>query len=302
MDHDTGPGHVESPERLRAILNHLGTSGLAAELTELTARPATVDQIARVHRRDYIDAVKEVCARGGGQLDFDTVVSDQSYDIALLAAGGVMAACDGVLDGEVANAFCAVRPPGHHALEFRAMGFCIFNNVAVAARYLQAERGLERVAIVDWDVHHGNGTQDAFFADPTVFYASTHQSPHYPGTGHPWETGQDDAEGTILNIPFGAGAGDAEFMTALSKTILPAITEFDPDFILISAGFDAHESDMLSSLCVTTQGYAAMTALVRACAGQCCGGRLVSILEGGYNLPTLAASVDAHLRALLEEG
>jgi len=287
---------------LRAILNHLRKSGLAAELTELTARPATVEQMARIHARDYIDAVKEICARGGGQLDGDTVASDESYDIAMLAAGGVMAACDAVLDGEVANAFCAVRPPGHHALEFRAMGFCIFNNIAVAARYLQAERGLERVAIIDWDVHHGNGTQDAFFADPTVFYASTHQSPHYPGTGHPWETGRDEADGTTLNIPFGAGAGDTEFITAMSKTILPAITEFNPDFILISAGFDAHESDMLSSLCVTTQGYADMTSLVTSCAGQCCNGRLVSMLEGGYNLPTLAASVDAHLRALLDEG
>jgi len=287
---------------LRAILNHLRTSGLAAELTELTARPATVDQVARIHRRDYIDAVKEICARGGGQLDDDTVASPESYDIAMLAAGGALAACDGVLDGEVANAFCAVRPPGHHAVESRGMGFCIFNNVAVAVRYLQVERGLERVAIVDWDVHHGNGTQDAFFADPTVFYASTHQSPHYPGTGHPWETGRDEAEGTTLNVPFGAGAGDTEFITAMSKTILPAITEFDPDFILISAGFDAHESDMLSSLCVTTQGYAHMTALVKSCAGRCCAGRLVSMLEGGYNLPTLAASVDTHLRALLDEG
>jgi len=286
---------------LRAILDGLRETGLADELTEITARQATVEQVARVHAEDYIDTIRGVAARGGGPLDPDTRVSDQSYEIALLASGGVIAACDAVLDGKIRNAFCAVRPPGHHATAHRAMGFCLFNNVAISARYLQSERGLERIAIVDWDVHHGNGTQDTFFSDPTVFYASIHQSPHYPGTGHPWETGRDEAEGTVINVPLGPGAGDKEFMDALTDTILPAIREFEPDFMLVSAGFDAHEADMLSSLYVTTEGYAEMTDLVCSCAEQCCDGRLVSTLEGGYNLPALAESVASHLKVLLKQ-
>jgi len=301
MDHDAGPGHVESSERLRAILDGLRSSGLAARLTEITARFASVEDVTRVHDRKYVDAVKDVCDRGGGPLDLDTVVSDQSYEIAMLAAGGVMAACDAVLDGTVANAFCAVRPPGHHALRFRGMGFCVFNNIAIAARYLQTRHGLGRIAIVDWDVHHGNGTQDTFYADPTVFYSSIHQSPHYPGTGNIWETGEDGAEGTVLNVPFGPGAGDREFVGALTEKILPAVKTFDPEFILVSAGFDAHTADILSSMQVTTQGYADMTALVRTCAEECCSGRLVSMLEGGYNLSSLAESVEAHVRVLLGE-
>jgi acetoin utilization deacetylase AcuC-like enzyme len=301
LEHDTGPGHVESPERLRAILARLRESGLADRLVELTARPAAVEDILRVHIEKYIDVVRGVAARGGGPLDPDTMVCDQSYDIALLAAGGVMAACDAVMDGTVENAFCAVRPPGHHALSFKAMGFCIFNNVAVAAKYLQAHHEIGRVAIVDWDVHHGNGTQDTFYDDTTVFYASIHQSPHFPGSGHDWEIGKDDAEGTVLNVPVRPGTTNDEFVGALSSTILPAVKEFNPDFLILSAGFDACEEDMLSSQHVTTQGYADMTKMAMDCARECCKSRLVSVLEGGYHLRSLADSVEAHVRTLMNE-
>ncbi len=225
-------------------------------------------------------------------------MSPGSYRAALQAVGGTLAAIDAVMDGRVANAFCAVRPPGHHAEPSRAMGFCLFNNVAVGARYAQQRYGLGRVLILDWDVHHGNGTQAAFYEDPTVLYVSLHQYPWYPGTGSAEEVGTGPGEGYTLNLPMAAGRGNDEYRTAFELRIQPAVREFSPDFVLISAGFDAHRDDPLAMMNVTEAGYRAMTESVKDWASTTAQGRIVSCLEGGYNLTALADSVEAHVRCL----
>jgi acetoin utilization deacetylase AcuC-like enzyme len=231
-------------------------------------------------------------------LDADTPMAPGSYRAALQAVGGTLAAIDAVMDGRVANAFCAVRPPGHHAEPSRAMGFCLFNNVAVGARYVQQRYGLARVLIVDWDVHHGNGTQAAFYNDPTVLYVSLHQYPWYPGTGSVEEVGTGPGEGYTLNLPMPAGGGDDEYLTAFDLRIRPVVRDFAPDFVLISAGFDAHRDDPLAMMAVTEVGYRTMTAFVKAWAADTARGRVVSCLEGGYNLSALADSVEIHVRTL----
>jgi acetoin utilization deacetylase AcuC-like enzyme len=227
-------------------------------------------------------------------------ISTGSYRAALAAAGAVLDAVDAVLEGRVRNAFCAVRPPGHHALKDRAMGFCIFNNIAVAAIYLRQKHGIPRVLIVDWDVHHGNGTQAAFYDDPSVFYFSVHQSPFYPGTGSAEEKGEGPAVGTKLNVPLAAGSGDVEMDRAFAEKLEPAALAFRPGFILVSAGFDAHKDDPLGGLAATSSGYAGLTRRVKTIAERSCGGRMVSVLEGGYDLTALADSAEAHVRALME--
>jgi acetoin utilization deacetylase AcuC-like enzyme len=240
-------------------------------------------------------------------IDQDTVVSEGSWEAALHAAGGAAQAVDLLLggagaargNGAVGFAFCGLRPPGHHAVRAQAMGFCLFNNVAVAARHLQAERGLERIFILDWDVHHGNGTQHLFEDDDTVFYFSTHQYPFYPGTGARAERGRDRGAGFTLNVPMPAGSGDDEYLAVFRDQLLPALERFRPELILISAGFDAHRDDPLAGMQVTEAGYAALTTLVKEAADRLCGGRIVALLEGGYDLRALAASVEAHLRALM---
>jgi acetoin utilization deacetylase AcuC-like enzyme len=228
----------------------------------------------------------------------DTPVSADSYQAALMAAGGVLNAVDAVMAGKVASAFCAVRPPGHHALKDRAMGFCIFNNVAIATRYIQKKHGLAKVLIVDWDVHAGNGTMAAFYDDPTVLQFDVHQSPFYPGTGSEEDRGAGKAVGLKINVPLGAGAGDKEYKEAFEKRLRPAAMAFKPDFVLISAGFDAHDGDTLGGMKVSTQGYADLTRIVRDIADKCCKGRIVSVLEGGYNLDNLGAAVEAHVKSL----
>jgi acetoin utilization deacetylase AcuC-like enzyme len=301
LQHDTGAGHPERPARLTAIVERLKQQGLLAKLAELKPAAAAVEWLTKVHTPAYVERVAKSCRAGVGYLDSgDTPVSTNSYDVALAAAGGVLCAVDAVMAGRVRNAFCAVRPPGHHALKERAMGFCLFNNIAIAAKYLQQKHKLAKVLIVDWDVHHGNGTQAAFYDDPTVFYFSVHQSPFYPGSGNAGERGEGKGRGFTLNVPLPAGSGDAQYKQAFAEKLRPAAAAFKPDFVLISAGFDAAKGDLLGRMELTPAGYAELTRLVKEIAQQHSQGRLVSVLEGGYNLEALAASVEAHVRVLAE--
>ncbi len=301
LRHVTGAGHPERPQRLEAIVTRLSDAGLLKMLTRVKPRPADEKWLTTVHTAQHIAALRQLHAKGNRYAGSrDTPVSRSSYEVARMAAGGLLAAVDAVMTGEVRNAFCAVRPPGHHATQDKAMGFCLLNNVAIAARYIQQKHKLRKVLIVDWDVHHGNGTQDIFYEDPSVFYFSVHQYPFYPGTGSASEQGAGAGRGSTLNVPLPAGSGNTEFEQALSKELLPAAREFQPDFVLVSAGFDAHESDPLGQMRVTTEGFAELTKIVKQIADQHCHGRLVSVLEGGYDLEGLATSVEAHVRTLAE--
>jgi acetoin utilization deacetylase AcuC-like enzyme len=296
--HDTG-GHPESSQRLRAVEEALHAPELNPHLSQLTPRKADVPELAEIHDSHYILQVEEACKGGIHALDPDTVVSVESYDEACLAAGGVLTALDAVVAGVVNNAFCAVRPPGHHAERDRAMGFCLFNNVAVAARYAQKRHELEKVLIVDWDVHHGNGTQNAFYDDPSVFYFSIHQEHHYPGTGRGDQEGKGEGCGFTKNVPLPAGSGDKEYREAFEQVLIPAADIFEPDLILISAGFDAHGEDPLAGMQVTEAGFGFMTDSLIVLAEKYCQGRVVSMLEGGYSLSALKRSVQAHISGLI---
>ncbi len=292
--HDPGPQHPESPARLKAVLAALNTpvfSGLARRDAPL----ATEEQIARVHPPELIHALLGALPeRGYAQLDGDTILSPGSGEAALRAAGALCAAVDAVMSGEVRNAFCAVRPPGHHAEPNQPMGFCLFNNVAIGALHARAAHGLTRIAVVDFDVHHGNGTQAAFENDADLFFASSHQSPLYPGTGRESETGV----GNIFNAPLPPGADGRHFRKVWSERLLPSLRDFNPEFVLISAGFDAHEDDPLANLALTEDDYAWITREILAVADECCSGRVVSTLEGGYDLDALARSVAAHMEEM----
>ena len=295
-EHDPGPMHPESPARLAAVLAALEAPGFAA-LERREAPPVVREQLTRVHPEAYVDAVFETIPESGhASLDADTTVSPGSGEAARRAAGALCAAVDAVMAGEAGNAFCAVRPPGHHAEPARPMGFCVFNNVAVGALHARAAHGCQRVAVVDFDVHHGNGTQAMFWDDADLMFASTHQMPLYPGTGDARERG---AHGNIVNAPLAPMAGSGEFRSAMSETILPALRRFEPDFLLVSAGFDAHADDPLAGLQFHEDDYAWVTAELLAVARESCAGRLVSTLEGGYNLEALAASAVAHVGALM---
>ena len=294
LAHDAGPAHPERPDRLRAVLRRLEESGLADELDRVEAEPLEEASLTRAHTPEHVARVRAACDSAPAALDADTIVSPGSWRAARLAAGGLVDATRRVVSGDWSKAFCAVRPPGHHAERGRPMGFCLFNSVALAA-YAALEAGLERVAILDWDVHHGNGTQDVFEADARVFYASLHQAPLYPGTGNADERGHGAGEGTTLNAPQPAGSGDAQWVAALERQVLPALEAFDPELLLVSAGFDAHRDDPLAGCNLTSEGYAALT---RATAGLA-RGRVVSVLEGGYHLGALADSVEAHVGVLL---
>ena len=300
LEHEMGAGHPESPNRLRAIMQQLERSGTADRLTKIEPRKAEEEWITLVHSSSYVTALNaHQPASGRVALDPDTSMSPGSLPAAYLAAGGALAAVDAIIRGEVEHAFCAVRPPGHHAESGRAMGFCLFNNVAIAARYVQKKHGLNRVLIVDWDVHHGNGTQHSFEQDPSILFFSTHQYPHYPGTGRETERGTGAGEGFTINVPMEAGDGDDEYHAIFLNVLLPAAEAFKPEFVIISAGFDAHRDDPLASMGLTEAGYSDLTGLVAGIARRHARGRLLSALEGGYNLTALAASVDAHLKALL---
>jgi len=278
---------------------HLETQGLLSRLVRIAPAANAEPWLTAVHTPAYVDHVRASCRDGAATLDSpDTPVSRDSYNAAVAAVGGVLAAVDAVMDGKARNAFCAIRPPGHHALKDRAMGFCLFNNVAVAARYAMAKHHLKKVLIVDWDVHHGNGTQAAFNDDPNVLYFSVHQHPFYPGTGTAGEKGKGKAIGTKINVPLPAGSGDEDYRKAFQETLRPAAIAFEPELVLVSAGFDAYEHDLLGGMKVTPRGFEDLTRIVKAIAEQCCRGRLVSVLEGGYQLDGLAACVEAHLRIL----
>jgi len=292
LEHETN-GHPEKKERLSAILNKISSERVNVEL--ITPKAATVDQVAAVHNRSYIDQVRAICEHGGGYLDIDTVLSKRSYEAAMMAAGGAMAAVDATLNG-FDSAFALVRPPGHHAMPSRGMGFCIFNNIAVAAKHAQA-RGLKKVLIVDWDVHHGNGTNAIFYSDRSVLYFSTHQFPHYPGTGRATDVGEDGAEGTKVNVPLPSGTGDEGYMMVFREILRPIALEFQPDIVLVSAGQDPHKDDPLGGMRLTAAGFGAMAGVVKEISDICCQGRLAASLEGGYNLQAQAEAIVAELKA-----
>ena len=297
FSHDTGSMHPERAQRLAAILHALKEIELpGAEWRE--APLASIEQIARVHPEDYIEAVQEaIPTNGHAYLDGDTPVSPGSWNAALRAAGAACAAVTAVATGEATRAFCAVRPPGHHAEPQHAMGFCLFNNVAIAAEEARSVHGMQRVAVVDFDVHHGNGTQAAFWDDGGLFFASTHQSPLYPGTGQPNERGR---AGNILNATLPPGAGSAAFRKVFAEQVLPALSDYGPELILVSAGFDAHRADPLANLNLEAADYHWATRELCALADGCAEGRVVSTLEGGYDLEALAESATQHVLALLE--
>jgi acetoin utilization deacetylase AcuC-like enzyme len=298
--HDTGPGHPERPARLLRVREALSERGLLERSRVLSPIAVTDDQLRLVHTADYIDRVARICASGDTVLDsMDTAVCPASASVARLACGSVAALCASVARGELACGFAAVRPPGHHAERDLAMGFCLFNNVAVAARCLTANEQVGRVLIVDWDVHHGNGTQHLFEEADDVFYFSCHQWPLYPGTGARDERGRGPGEGATLNCPLPPGTGDDGFLGALREELVPAAETFRPDFLIVSAGFDAHRADPLAQLAVSTEAYAEATRIVCELAERLAGGRIVSVLEGGYDLDALAESVTAHVGVLL---
>lgn len=301
LEHDMGPGHPESPDRLRAIVAHLEAAGVLNRLVRIEPRAASDEWITLVHTPAYVAKLKaRAPVTGRVSLDPDTALSPGSMPAAYLAAGGALAAADAIMAGEVEHAFCAVRPPGHHAEADRAMGFCLFNNVAIAAKYVQRRHGVGRVLIVDWDVHHGNGTQHAFYDDPAVLFFSTHQFPHYPGTGRASERGIGTAEGLTVNVPMDPGQGDAEYCEIFEQVLQPAADAFKPEFVLISAGFDAHRDDPLAGMALTEDGYGRLTELVCGLARRHARGRVLSCLEGGYNLKALARSIERHLLVMLE--
>ncbi|OQW43483.1 MAG: histone deacetylase [Nitrospira sp. HN-bin3] len=300
LEHDMGPGHPESPNRLRAIMQRLEESGTVAQLTRIEPRRAEDEWVTQVHSPSYVASLnRHAPTEGRVSLDPDTSMSPGSLHAAYLAAGGALAAVDAIMAHQVEHVFCAVRPPGHHAEAGRAMGFCLLNNVSIAARYVQKKYGVTRVLIVDWDVHHGNGTQHSFEEDPSVLFFSTHQYPHYPGTGRGTERGKGAGQGFTINVPMEAGEGDAEYHAIFLKALVPAADAFKPEFVIISAGFDAHKDDPLASMGLTEAGYADLTDIVAGIAKRHAKGRILSSLEGGYNLTALAHSVDAHIQALL---
>jgi acetoin utilization deacetylase AcuC-like enzyme len=294
LAHDPGRGHPERPERLRVLLDHLAH---ARDLVRLGARLATEDEIALVHAPGHIEHAAATAGRPRVVFDPDTSTSPGSYQAARLAAGSLLTVCEAVLAGEVRNGFALVRPPGHHAERDRAMGFCLFNNVALAASWLRA-RGMQRVAIIDWDLHHGNGTQHLFEDDPSVLYVSTHQYPCYPGTGAVDEVGRGAGAGRTLNLPFPAGFGDAEYARAFDEIVLPICRAFAPDFVLVSAGFDCDTRDPLGAMDVTPAGFARMAQACRTLAEETAGGRIAAVLEGGYDLSAIVEGVDETLAAL----
>jgi acetoin utilization deacetylase AcuC-like enzyme len=320
--HRTGPHHPERPDRIRSILCAVSQAGLVQFHEDLPGPPVelglkpldgprlidlgepmavTDEAILAVHTRAHLERVIRTCAAGGGVLDQgDTPVGPESCDIARLALGALLRCCDAVVAGKVSRAFAAVRPPGHHAEPDRPMGFCLFSNVAIAARHLQRTHGAGRIAIVDFDVHHGNGTQAAFEEDPTVLFISLHQDPRtlYPGSGYPWERGVGAGEGFTLNITFRPGSDDDDYLRAIQAQVLPELDKFKPDLLLLSAGFDAHSEDPLAQIDLSEDGFERITRLLVQSADRHCGGKVVSALEGGYNLRALGRSAVRHLIAL----
>jgi acetoin utilization deacetylase AcuC-like enzyme len=297
-EHLTPPGHPESPERAD-VMDVVAASWRQRGGEVVTPRPATARELARVHDADYLRQIAET-AGSAVAFDEDTYTSPETYEIALLAAGASVDAVNQILDGRHERALALVRPPGHHAGRRQAMGFCFYNNVAVAAAHARA-RGIERVAIVDYDVHHGNGTQDIFEDEPSVLYVSLHQSPYYPGTGAAREVGRGAGTGFTVNVPLEAGAVDEDYRLVFAEVVLPVLRRFEPEIVLVSAGFDAHERDPLAGMRLSSQAFAAMTADLQSVADECCGGRLMLVTEGGYDLRALAESLLGVVNVLGED-
>ena len=297
--HDTGPRHPECADRLRAILHKVHNSGAIKDLAIPDVEPVPIAAAERCHGSAVIDAALAGFGEAGPHfLDGDTVVCPETQEAACRAVGAGRQAADLIAAGELTNAFCAVRPPGHHATPLRSMGFCIFNNVALLARYLQDAHNAQRILIIDWDVHHGNGTQDIFFDDPTVLYFSVHQHPLYPGTGAASDRGTGAGTGATLNVPLPAGAGDAEYADIFARLLDPAAAAFEPEWVLISAGFDAHAADPLGGMALSAGGFGALTDAATAIAHEHAADRCISYLEGGYDLDGLADSVVVHVERL----
>ncbi|MGB5992645.1 MAG: histone deacetylase [Desulfobacterales bacterium] len=300
--HDTGPGHPESPDRLKAIYQGIKDAGLLSKLTIIQASRADLKWVETVHAKNYIERFEAACRSGNSMFDYpDNQICAETFETALLAVGGILNAASRVMMGKLDNVFCAVRPPGHHAEYDQAMGFCYFNNVAIAARYLQIEWGIQRVGIVDFDVHHGNGTQHIFEEDPDVFYYSIHQHPTFafPGTGRAFEAGSGEGTGSTRNYPVLPGHGDKEYLGLIQRDLIPVIEAFSPEVIIVSAGFDAHVDDDMSDINLSTQGYTRIMERIVALAELYSNGRVISVLEGGYclkRLPELAAN---HVKVLL---
>jgi len=296
--HETGEGHPERPDRLRVIQKMLETSPVGKQVTRIKPRLATSDEISLVHSLDYVRKIEKTAGLDS-QLDPDTHASPESYDAARLAVGGLLCCVDNVINKQVDNAFAFVRPPGHHAEVERAMGFCLFNNVAIAAEDARKQHGLDRVLIIDFDVHHGNGTQWAFYDRPDIFYVSTHRYPFYPGTGAEIDEGEGKGKGYTRNVTFAGGEGDLEYDTAFEKKILPLMRDYAPNLILVSAGYDAHRCDPLGGMNVSSEGYGEMMKGILKVAATVCDGRVVAVLEGGYDLKGLSESVEASLVAMV---
>ncbi len=299
LQHDTGTGHPECSERLSVTMQYLGAQQWFKQLQPVHGRVADMGAITAVHAQDYLQRAESICRAGVPFLDsMDVSVCRNSFEIALRASGSALQLADQVIAGEINNGFALIRPPGHHAEHGMALGFCLFNNVAILARYLQNKHGLDKILILDWDVHHGNGTQHTFEEDPSVLYISTHQYPYYPGTGAYYETGTGRGAGATLNCPMPAGAGDQEYEAAFLEKILPKIDQFRPELIIISAGFDAHQDDPLGSINLSTEFFGVMTEMLMEKADKYSAGRLISLLEGGYNLRMLPLCIAEHLKVL----
>ncbi|HEY8515230.1 MAG TPA: histone deacetylase [Candidatus Binatia bacterium] len=296
-EHDTGPGHPERPERLLAIEDMLhGWSGSPLERVE--PRVANDDEICAAHTEDLLERIRRTQVTPRARIDADTTTSARSFEVALLAAGGLLELVDAVATRAYANGFAFVRPPGHHATASQAMGFCLFNNVAVAAQHLRRKHGLERIAIIDWDLHHGNGTEAIFYDDPSVLYVSLHQSPLYPGTGAATDIGRGPGLGYTINVPFGAGVGDEGYLRAFAEIIVPVLRQYAPQFILVSAGFDCHWRDPLGGMQVTEKGFLGMARNLITVANEVADGRIAAVLEGGYDLDAIRNSTEAVLTEL----
>ena len=299
LEHDTGPGHPERSARIQAILSRLEETGLKDEVAWHTPQAAPLESIETTHGRDYMELVEIAASGGGGALDADTILSKKSYEAALHSSGAVIDAVDAVCEGRAANAFSMNRPPGHHARRSVAMGFCLFNNIAIGARHAMRKHGLERVFIFDWDVHHGNGTQESFYQDDSVFFCSIHQSPLYPGTGSSYETGEGAGEGYTLNLPVSSGTKGDTYEALLQDRVIPAMQSFKPQLIMVSAGFDAHRRDPLAGVMLEDEDFARMAELVLTAADDLCDGKVIAALEGGYDLEGLSGGVEQLLRTLL---
>jgi acetoin utilization deacetylase AcuC-like enzyme len=298
MDHFMGDYHPESPERLEVVYEMLNDSDMTGNFREVSVRASQREELLLVHSPEYIDLIASTDGKENTYLDPDTQTSAGSYTAALLAAGGLCEAISMVNSGEINNAFAFVRPPGHHAEKTRAMGFCLFNNVAIGARYAQEYLGLNHILIVDWDLHHGNGTQHSFESDPSILYFSTHQSPFYPGTGSYHETGSGKGEGYTVNVPLYTGYGDYEFAAIFEEILKPIAMEFKPEMVLISSGFDIYVGDPLGGMKVSPEGFAALTRSVMNISDACCGGKVVITLEGGYNIQGMRDCTKAVLKEL----